>query len=39
MRERRKAAGLIKREVWVHPDDWPKIKQHIERVTSKRKAL
>ncbi|MCP3849448.1 MAG: hypothetical protein GY694_04300 [Gammaproteobacteria bacterium] len=25
--ERKKAMGLVNRGVWVHPDDWPKIRE------------
>lgn len=26
-RDKRKALGLLRRDVWAHPDDWPKIRE------------
>jgi len=26
-RERKAELGLVRRDVWAHPDDWPKIRE------------
>jgi hypothetical protein len=31
LRERRHAAGLVRKDVWVHPEDWPAVKALVER--------
>jgi hypothetical protein len=31
LRERRAKAGLVRKDVYIHPDDWPAIKAVIER--------
>ncbi len=27
MRERKKAAGLVRRDFWARPEDWPTVRQ------------
>lgn len=36
MHERRKDAGLVRRDRWAHPDDWPEIDALIARLTERR---
>jgi hypothetical protein len=36
LRERRAKAGLVRKDVWIHPDDWPAIKAAIDRRTKAR---
>jgi hypothetical protein len=31
LRERRRAEGLVRKDVWVHPDDWPEVKALVAR--------
>ncbi|NCA72717.1 MAG: hypothetical protein EOM91_22200 [Sphingobacteriia bacterium] len=31
LRQRRHQAGLVRKDIYVHPDDWPAIKAAIER--------
>jgi hypothetical protein len=38
LRKRMRKAGFIFRHVWVHPQDWPRVKAIIERLIEKRKA-
>lgn len=39
LRERKRAAGLVLKQVWVHPDDWPEIRDTIDRKASERETL
>ena len=36
-RQRKRDAGLVPKERWAHPDDWPQIDRLIQRLTAKRK--
>ena len=36
-RQRKRDAGLVPKERWAHPDDWPQIDALIQRLTAKRK--
>lgn len=36
LRERRKAAGLDRKEIWVHPLDWPEVKALVDEKTRRR---
>ena len=36
-RQRKRDAGLVPKERWAHPDDWPQIDKLIQRLTAKRK--
>ena len=29
-RERRRKAGFVLRQIWVRPDDWPRVKRYLE---------
>ena len=29
LRERRQRAGLVRKEIWIHPHDWPAIKSAV----------
>ena len=35
-RQRKREAGLVPKEVWVHPHDWPEIDALIRRLTTAR---
>jgi len=35
-RARKRAAGLVPKEIWPHPLDWPAIKKYIDRKANKR---
>jgi len=35
-RERRRRAGFKPFEVWVHLDDWPRVKRFLERLAKRR---
>lgn len=35
-RRRLRAKGLLPRERWAHPDDWPEIDELIQRLTAAR---
>lgn len=35
-RERKRALGLTPHEIWCHPDDWPQIKQLIDKLAKER---
>lgn len=35
-RQRMKAKGFKRFEAWLHPEDWPKVRELIERLTKKR---
>lgn len=35
-RQRKKDAGLIRRDVWAHPDDWPVLRKLEEDLQNKR---
>jgi hypothetical protein len=37
-RERRRKAGFKAFEVWVHLEDWPRVKRYIERLAKRRVA-
>ena len=37
-RERRRKAGFKAFEVWVHLDDWPRVKRLIERLAKRRQS-
>jgi len=32
LRDRNRAAGFVLRQVWVHPDDWERVKKYLERL-------
>lgn len=36
LRERRKAGGLLRKEIWVHPEDWPEIQAVIDERARRR---
>jgi hypothetical protein len=36
-RERMRRDGFVLRQVWVHPQDWPIVREQIARINSKRK--
>lgn len=38
LRARRREAGLQPKEIWVHPKDWPVVKQLLERLAKRRNA-
>lgn len=31
-RKRKRQAGFVLRQVWVHPDDWPRVRRFIEQI-------
>jgi hypothetical protein len=35
-RDRMRKAGLVLRQVWVHPEDWPAVKRYIAKRTADR---
>ena len=35
-RQRKREAGLVPKERWAHPDDWPEIDRLIQRLTKAR---
>ena len=35
-RQRKRDAGLVPKERWAHPDDWPEIDALIKRLSAKR---
>lgn len=37
-RARRRAAGLVPKEIWVHPKDWPTVKLLIDKLAKWRNA-
>ena len=37
-RQRKRDAGLVPKERWAHPDDWPQIDALIARLTKSRKG-
>jgi hypothetical protein len=37
-RGRLRKAGYVLRAIWIHPDDWPRIEKHLERLNARRKA-
>lgn len=37
--ERKKAAGLVKRSLWVYPDQWEKIKRRADKMTDRERIL
>ena len=39
LRAKRKEAGLVRKDVWAHPDDWPAIKALEEANLKLRKVL
>jgi hypothetical protein len=38
-RDRMHARGFKRFEAWVHPEDWPAVREYIERKNRKRSAL
>lgn len=36
LRERMHALGFKRKEVWIHPDDWPAVKKLVNKLTKKR---
>jgi hypothetical protein len=39
MNARKRAAGLVSRQKWAHPDDWPDIDAFIEAVNARRQKI
>lgn len=37
-RERMRAQGFVLRQVWVHPEDWPRVKKYLAQVRKRREA-
>lgn len=37
LRDRMRALGFVLRQVWVHPDDWERVKKYLERINNRRK--
>lgn len=37
-RNNKKNMGLIRREIWVYPELWPKIKEFIDKIQTNRKV-
>jgi hypothetical protein len=35
-RERMRALGLVLRQFWVHPQDWPRVQKYLARVLKRR---
>ncbi len=35
-RERMRALGLVLRQFWVHPQDWPRVQKYLARGTTRR---
>lgn len=35
-RERMRARGLKRFEAWLHPEDWPAVRQYVDRKNRKR---
>ena len=31
-RKRMRSLGLVLRQVWVHPKDWPRVRKYIDRL-------
>ena len=38
-RERKRALGLVPKEIWVHPDDWGAVVEALESRTALREAI
>ena len=38
-RERKRALGLVRRDVYAHPDDWPKLKALEQKLRAKRETV
>jgi hypothetical protein len=37
-RERMRLEGFVLRQVWVHPDDWPRVSRYVTLVRRNREA-
>jgi hypothetical protein len=35
-RTRMRALGLVLRQFWVHPKDWPRVQRYLERISRRR---
>jgi hypothetical protein len=35
---RLRAAGLVPRQAWAHPDDWPRVQRYLQRLAKQRGA-
>jgi hypothetical protein len=35
-RERKRSAGLVPREIWIYPSDWPKVQTYLSRLNGRR---
>ena len=38
LRIRRRIAGLVRKEIWIHPDDWDRVRARVDELAKEREA-